>query len=216
MSRLRLLAVAAFALVAVPASAFADDAVPQVDDVPPAAVYAPAAPPPGATPPPEVGPPQRPLKDKSDLHTFLEARLGTATFLNRTGYGPMFTAAYGLGWTWIDVGAVAGVGGFPVNDADAHATQYSLGLELATRTSLGGVGTFRFGLDPLYTLESYGGSTHSLVGVDALAQVLFTVDDSWRPAWRVGVGFHGGRRWPTSGGDGNWMVGVDLIVRAFW
>jgi hypothetical protein len=196
--------------------AHADDPLGGPSEVPTTEV----SPPPGPTSgPSEYGPPLTPRKyADGDLHTYLEARLGAATILQHgAGYGPSVDVSYGLGWTWLDVGAVGHFAALPMSGpTDANAYQYALGLELATRTSIGGGTTFRFGLDPLYSLESFGGSTHSSIGADALAQLLFTVDDSSRPVWRLGLGFHGGRRWPTSGGEGTWIVGADLIVRTFW
>jgi hypothetical protein len=160
----------------------------------------------------------RPYKQQtSDLHTYLEMRLGAATMLQQSsGYGPSLDVSYGMGFSWVDVGIVGRFASIPMKDTDGSARQFSIGPEIATRTFLGGPMTFRLGVDPLYTLETFNGQTHSLVGVDGLAQFLFTIDDTTRPVWRLGLGFHGGRRWPTSGGDGIWMVGADVIVRTWW
>lgn len=151
------------------------------------------------------------------LHTYLETRIGAATFAQKSaGYGPSLNLAYGMGFSWIDVGAVGSFSMIPNSSTSTSAYQYSLGPEIATRTSIGGGMTFRFGVDPLYTLQTFDGQTTSMVGVDGLAQFLFTLDDTSKPVWRAGVGLHGGRRWPTSGGDGVWMVGADLIIRTWW
>ncbi|MEO7093243.1 MAG: hypothetical protein ABI175_08330, partial [Polyangiales bacterium] len=161
--------------------------------------------------------PRRYPQPTSDLHTYLETRLGVATMLQRSGgYGPSLDVSYGMGFSWIDVGIVGRFASIPVKDTDSSARQFSIGPEIATRTYLGGPMTFRLGIDPLYTLETFNGQTHSLVGIDGLAQFLFTIDDAARPVWRLGVGFHGGRRWNTSGGDGIWMVGADVVVRTWW
>ena len=222
----RLLAPFALALVLFPAIARADDPSLGPTEAPSAA---PVEPPPSPAPDPGyVAPegtpigeqpiePRRYAQPTNDLHTYLETRLGAATMLQKSaGYGPSLDLSYGMGFSWVDVGIVGRFASIPMKDLDGNARQFSIGPEIATRTYLGGPMTFRLGVDPLYTLETFAGQTHSLVGVDALAQFLFTIDDTTRPVWRLGLGFHGGRRWPTSGGDGIWMVGADVIVRTWW
>ena len=196
----------------------------------PSPTFEPAAEPPRPAPTVEsaLSPPRRP-RPTTTLHTWLEGRLGATRFVKRsTEFGPAVGVAYGMAWQWLDVGIVGAFATTPVEQGTVgsgqpgvgtvDARQYGLGAELATRTSIGNGATFRLGLDPMYMIESTSSGARSLLGVDALAQLLFTIDDGSRPVWRAGIGFHGGRRWSTgasSAGEG-WVVGADLVVRSWW
>lgn len=177
--------------------------------------------------------PMPPPSEASMQHAWIEARLGTRRWTEKsTGFGGGgFDLALGLAWEWVDVGIVGSYSSTNVADeahaGDVHASVWTIGPEIATRTSLGGGATFRLAFDPLYALEtvspaSTSTTTHSLVGGNLLAQVLFTVDESTRPVWRFGIGAHVGKMWPTAGAtsapswDQAWIVGADLILRSWW
>jgi hypothetical protein len=181
-------------------------------------------------PTPEVAAPSPPPNDAPEQHTWVEARLGSRRWSEKSSGlgGGGFDLALGLGWQWIDVGVV-GTWSTTGDGADgSHADIWTVGPEIATRTSIGGGTTFRLAFDPLYGIESLTpggglpGSTHSLVGGNVLAQILFTVDDTTRPVWRLGLGAHVGKMWATGGEssapswDQAWIVGADVIVRSWW
>ncbi len=54
------------------------------------------------------------------------------------------------------------------------------------------------------------------IGADALAQLLFTIDNVSRPAWRAGIGLRAGRYATLDARDPGWSVGVDLLARSWW
>ena len=170
-----------------------------------------------------------PIEPTSTQHTWLEARLGSRRWSEKSaGFGGGgFDLALGVGWKWLDLGVVGTFAATSFGDPSTRGEVWTFGPEIATRTALGGGTTLRLALDPLYALETLtpGGepsSTHSLVGGNLLAEVLFTIDEGARPTWRVGVGAHVGKMWPTAGSTGApswdeaWIVGADLIVRSWW
>lgn len=170
----------------------------------------------------------KPTADGSLQHTWLEARIGSRRWTEKSAwYGGGFDLALGLGWEWVDVGVVGSFTSTDIGQKSVHANVWTLGPEIATRTYIGGGTTFRLAFDPLYALETVypsgsSSTTHSLVGGNLLAQILFTVDDTTRPIWRLGVGAHVGKMWPTAGAssapswDHAWIVGADVIVRSWW
>ena len=188
------------------------------------------APAPAPAPAPDLAPAPAPALDEPTQHVWVEARLGSRRWSEKsTGFGGGgFDLALGLGWQWIDVGLVGTYSTTGDGSDGSHAGIWTIGPEIATRTSIGGGTTFRLAFDPLYGLESLTpggglpGSTHSLVGGNVLAQILFTVDDTTRPVWRVGLGAHVGKMWATGGAsdapawDQAWIVGADVIVRSWW
>jgi hypothetical protein len=150
-------------------------------------------------------------------HTFVEARIGAVGLQplgTRDGgalrYGPAFELGAGIGFRFLDLGLVGRYG------IASGATYSAFGPELALRKSLGDGATFRFGVIPLYAVVWDARGSHGRVGADAIAQLLFTLDNKSRPAWRAGVGLRAGRWAATRSDDPGWSVGVDLLVRSWW
>jgi len=174
---------------------------------------------PTETPPTPVQPPPA-----NDAHTFLELRLGLVGIAplgksegGTLRYGPAVETSIGMAWTWLDVGLVGRLGTVP-SEASARTSYFAVGPEVAARKYLGARTTLRFGVVPLYA-SAWGGEmgAHGRVGVDGILQLLFTLDDQSRPAWRSGVGLRVGRWWTaTTSGDPGWTMGIDLLVRSWW
>lgn len=156
-------------------------------------------------------------KPTATTHTFVEGRLG-AVGLQPLGvrdggnlrYGPAFELGAGIGFRFLDLGLVGRYG------THSGGSYSAFGPEIALRKSLGDGMTFRFGVIPLYAIGWDARGAHSRVGADAIAQLLFTLDNKSRPAWRGGVGLRAGRWAATRSDDPGWSVGVDLLVRSWW
>jgi hypothetical protein len=166
-------------------------------------------------------PPPAPEPPKTTTHTFVEARIGAAGMQplgTHDGgvlrYGPAFELGAGIGFKWLDVGLAGRYGTVPVNDA--RISYAAFGPELAVRKSLGDGATLRLGIVPLYAVAWDQNGTHSRIGADALAQLLFTIDNKSRPAWRAGIGLRAGRWASIRADDPGWTAGVDLLVRSWW
>lgn len=150
-------------------------------------------------------------------HTFVEGRLGAVGLQplglrdgGRLHYGPAFEIGAGIGFRWLDLGLV-GRYGF------AGTSSYTaFGPEVALRKSLGDGATLRVGVIPLYAIAWDDRGAHRRIGADAIAQLLFTLDNKSRPAWRAGVGLRAGRWATTRTDDPGWSVGIDLLVRSWW
>jgi hypothetical protein len=162
-----------------------------------------------------------PAPSPATTHTFVEGRLG-AVGLQPLGtrdegalrYGPTFELGAGIGFRFLDIGLAARYGSVP--SADTRTSYAAIGPELALRKSLGAGATLRFGVIPLYAVAWDTRGAHSRIGADALAQLLFTIDNKSRPAWRAGVGLRAGRWATVRADDPGWTVGVDLLVRSWW
>jgi hypothetical protein len=173
----------------------------------------------------EEAPPPPPAEPAAaNAHTFVELRLGLVG-LSPLGkseggalrYGPAVETSIGMAWTWLDVGLVGRLGTVP-SAVSARTTYAAFGPEIAARKYLGARTTLRFGVVPLYA-SAWGGElgAHGRVGVDGIVQLLFTLDDVSRPAWRSGVGLRVGRWWSaTTSADPGWTVGLDLLIRSWW
>ena len=163
-------------------------------------------------------PAREPEFGRGTTHTWLEVRPGAATFVDKSAIGPALSVAYGVGFQWLDLGIAARIGSNAVSaeqaTGDGRRWLFALGPEIAARWSLGAGGTFRLGVDPVYAVD-WGRDSAKRLGVDGLAQLLWTLDDDAKPVFRVGVGVRGGRWW-TTGGEGVWNVGLDLVLRSWW
>jgi hypothetical protein len=166
----------------------------------------------------EPPPPREPL---TTTHTFVEARIGAAGMQplgTHDGgvlrYGPAFELGAGIGFKWLDLGLAGRYGTVPVNDA--RISYAAIGPEIAVRKSLGFGATLRLGVVPLYAVAWDQNGAHSRMGADALAQLLFTIDNKSRPAWRAGIGLRAGRWASIRADDPGWTAGVDLLVRSWW
>ena len=162
-------------------------------------------------------PPHLPVNKQTTTHTFVEGRLGVVGLQplgERDGgalrYGPAFELGAGIGFRWLDLGLVGRYG------IGAGGTYTAFGPEVALRKSLGEGATLRVGVIPLYAIAWDARGAHSRVGADAIAQLLFTIDNTSRPAWRAGVGLRAGRWAATRTNDPGFSVGVDLLVRSWW
>jgi hypothetical protein len=158
---------------------------------------------------------------KTTTHTFIEGRIGAAGMQplgTHDGgvlrYGPAFELGAGIGFKWLDVGLAGRYGTVPVNDA--RMSYAAFGPEIAVRKSLGSGATLRLGIVPLYAIAWDASGAHSRMGADALAQILFTLDNQSRPAWRAGIGLRAGRWASIRADDPGWTAGVDLLVRSWW
>jgi hypothetical protein len=165
--------------------------------------------------------PLPPVEPKTLTHTFIEGRIGAAGMQplgTRDGgvlrYGPAFELGAGLGFKWLDLGLAGRYGTVPVNDS--RISYAAFGPEIAVRKSLGYGATLRLGIVPLYAVAWDGNGAHSRMGADALAQILFTIDNNSRPAWRAGIGLRAGRWASIRADDPGWTAGVDLLVRSWW
>lgn len=152
-------------------------------------------------------------------HTYIDLR-GGLVGISPLGqrdlrYGPAVEVSGGAAWTWLDLGLVGRVGSIP---APLGREPYvAFGAEAAGRLWLGGPTTFRYGFVPLYAVAwQPQGEARGRFGVDAIAQLLFTVHDQSRPFFRMGVGLRGGRWWSASPGEATWTVGLDLLMRTWW
>lgn len=157
-------------------------------------------------------PPAEPL---TLVHTYLEGRLGViGQSAGQMHYGGAVEGSAGIGFRWLDLGLTARYGTLP--GADARLSYLGFGPEIAVRKSLGDGATLRLGIAPMYALAWDAAGASRRVGADALAQLLFTIDNQHRPAWRAGFGLRAGRYQPTSGGDASWSIGLDLLARSWW
>jgi hypothetical protein len=169
----------------------------------------------------EAPPPREPL---TLTHTYLEGRLG-AIAQSPLGvrddepmrFGGAFEGSAGIGFRWLDLGLTARYGTIPSTPSTESRLSYvGFGPEIAARKALGDGATLRVGLVPMYAIawDSQGASRR--IGVDALAQLLFTIDNQSRPAWRAGIGLRAGRYATLSADDPGWSMGIDLLARSWW
>jgi len=169
--------------------------------------------------PPSDGPPPR--EPLTLTHTYLEGRLGAighSPVSARDGdpmrFGGAIEGSAGIGFRWLDLGLTARYGTVP--GSESRLSYVGFGPELAVRKALGDGATLRLGVVPMYAIawDSQGASRR--IGADALAQLLFTVDNQSRPAWRAGIGLRAGRHATLRADDPGWSVGVDLLARSWW
>lgn len=163
-------------------------------------------------------PPREPL---TLTHTYLEGRLGAigqSALGARDGepmrFGGAVEGSAGIGFRWLDLGLTARYGTVP--SGDARMSYVAFGPEIAVRKALGDGATLRLGLVPMYAIAWDAAGASRRVGADALAQLLFTIDNQSRPAWRAGFGLRAGRYETLRADDPGWSIGVDLLARSWW
>ncbi|MBI2393483.1 MAG: hypothetical protein HYV09_28135 [Deltaproteobacteria bacterium] len=165
------------------------------------------------------GPPPEPL---TTTHTYLEGRLGAVgqspLGTHDSGamrYGAAVEGSAGLGFRWLDLGLTARYGSVP-SERESRLSYVAFGPEVAVRKALGGGTTLRLGVVPMYAIAWDAEGASRRVGADAIAQLLFTIDNVSRPAWRAGFGVRAGRWATLRAEDPGWTVGLDLLVRSWW
>src|SRR2546430_2758597 len=99
--------------------------------------------PPEETPPPQMQMPEPTpaapsVADATTQHVWVEARLGSRRWSQKSaGFGGGgFDLALGLGWQWIDVGLVGTYSATGDGGDGSHAGIWTIGPEIATRTSI--------------------------------------------------------------------------------
>lgn len=161
------------------------------------------------------GPPPRP-EPLTLTHTYLEGRLGA---IGQSGNEPMrfggaIEGSAGIGFRWLDLGLTARYGAIP--GSDQRLSYLGFGPEIAVRKALGEGATLRLGVVPMYALAWDAEGASRRIGADALAQLLFTIDNVSRPAWRAGIGLRAGRYQTLHSDEPSWSIGVDLLARSWW
>jgi hypothetical protein len=151
-------------------------------------------------------------------HGWFETRFGGAGFSTvddgQMRFGPSVQAAVGTGFRWLDLGVTGRYESMPTNNG--RLTLWGFGPELGLRKRLAPGATFRLAFAPQY-MFAVGHDDHARYGADAMAQLLFNVDDSTSRFLRAGLGLRAGRWTSVDSRDpAGWSVGVDIILRSFW